>query len=303
VKPTLGLVSRSGIIPIAHSQDTAGPMARTVRDAAILLGILAGVDPRDAITASSRGHAQTDYTRVLDANGLKGARIGVSRKAFGFSRDVDRLMADALDVMRKAGATLVDPVDIPTSGQFDAAEQEVLLYEFKADLDAYLAARGVRGDAATLKDLIAFNERRRAEEMPYFGQELFEQAEAKGPLTSPAYRAALAKSKRLAGARGLDAVLARHHLDALVAPTGGPAWTIDLLNGDHFTGGYSSASAVAGYAHVTVPAGAVHGMPVGLSFFAGAWSEPTLLRLAYAYEQATRHRTAPRFLATASLMA
>ncbi|AHG89047.1 Amidase [Gemmatirosa kalamazoonensis] len=303
IKPTLGLVSRAGIVPIAHSQDTAGPMTRTVRDAAILLGVLAGADPRDPLTASSRGHAERDYTRHLDANGLKGARIGVSRKSMGFSRDVDRLVEDALDVMKRAGATIVDPANLPTDGQFDAAEGEVLRYEFKADLNAYLAARGVRldGAPATLQSLIDWNARHADREMPYFGQELFEQSQAKGPLTTPAYRSALAKSKRLAGTEGIDAALRAHRLDALVAPTGQPAWTIDLLNGDHFTGGYSSASAVAGYAHVTVPAGMVHGLPVGLSFFAGAWSEPTLLRLAYAFEQATKHRRAPRFLASANL--
>jgi amidase len=202
-------------------------------------------------------------------------------------------MEDAIAALRAGGATIVDPVAIATAGQFDASENDVLQFEFKADLNAYLAARGVRGEAATLKDLIAFNERNRDREMPYFGQELFLQAEEKGPLASAAYRAALAKHRTLAGPRGIDAALAAHHLDALIAPTGSPAWTIDLLNGDHFTGGYSSASAVAGYPHVTVPAGAVHGLPVGLSFFAGAWSEPTLLRLAYAFEQATQARRMP----------
>jgi amidase len=301
LKPTLGLLSRAGIIPIAHSQDTAGPMARTVRDAAILLGALAGVDPRDAITAQSAGHAHADYTRFLDPDGLRGARIGVSRKAFGFSRAVDRLMDGAITAMTRAGAIIVDPANIPTDGQFDAAEGEVLRYEFKADLNAYLAARGARGEAATLAALIDFNEKNASREMPYFGQELFHQSQAKGSLTTPAYLAALAKGKRLAGPQGIDAALAAHRLDALIAPTGQPAWTTDLLNGDHFTGGYSSASAVAGYPHITVPGGLVHGLPVGVSFFAGAWSEPTLLRLAYAFEQATHHRQAPRFLNTVEL--
>jgi amidase len=269
-----------------------------VRDAAILLGARAGVDPKAAITARGRAPAVADYTRFLDANGLRGARIGVSRKAFGFSRDVDRLMADAIDAMKKAGATIVDPANLATEGQFDAAEGEVLRYEFKADLNAYLAGRGVTGEAATLAALIDYNERHADREMPFFGQELFHQSQEKGPLTTPAYRAALAKSKRLAGTQGIDATLAGHRLDALIAPTGQPAWTIDHLNGDHFTGGYSSASAVAGYPHVTVPAGFVRGVPVGVSFFAGAWSEPTLLRLAYAFEQATRLRRPPRFLNT-----
>jgi amidase len=303
VKPTLGLVSRAGIIPIAHSQDTAGPMTRTVRDAAILLGVLAGADPRDPITSAARG--ERDYTRFLDPDGLKGARIGVSRKSMGFSRDVDRLMADAIDVLKRSGATIVDPANLPTDGQYDSAEGDVLRYEFKADLNAYLAARGVRlegsGTVATLEKLIDWNERHADREMPYFGQELFQQSQEKGPLSTPAYGTALAKSKRLAGTEGIGAALRAHRLDALVAPTGQPAWTIDLLNGDHFTGGYSSASAVAGWAHVTVPMGAVRGLPVGLSFFAGAWSEPTLLKLAYAFERATTHRRAPRFLASAQL--
>jgi amidase len=294
VKPTLGLVSRSGIIPIAHSQDTAGPMTRTVTDAAILLGAMAGVDSLDPLTASSRGRAHADYTRFLDPNGLRGARIGVARQYFGFSPHVDRIMKDALDALTKLGATLVDPVEVAHTNDYGATELEVLLYEFKTDLNAYLAQLPTTVKTRTLADLIKFNEDNREREMPYFGQELFLQAQAKGPLTTPAYRKALAKNHRLSRAEGIDATVKKHRLNAIVAPTGGPVWTTDLVNGDHYTGGYSSASAVAGYPHVTVPAGHAFGLPVGLSFFAGAWSEPALLKYAYAFEQGTKARTAPK---------
>ncbi len=301
VKPTLGLVSRAGIIPIAHSQDTAGPMTRTVRDAAILLGVLAGADPRDPATAAGSGHAPADYTRLLDAAGLRGARIGVARKLFGFHPGVDRLMEGALAAMKEEGAVLVDPADIPHLGEYDQSELEVLLYELKADLNAYLAGLGPKAPVRTLADVIAFNEAHRSEEMPYFGQELFLQAQEKGPLTTPAYRQALAKNRKLSRTQGLDAVMGQHKLDAIAAPTGGPAWVTDLVNGDHFGGGSSTAPAVAGYPNVTVPAGFVFGLPVGISFMGRAWSEPTLLRIAYAFEQATRHRQPPRFRAAAEL--
>jgi len=301
IKPTLGLVSRSGIIPIAHSQDTAGPMARTVADAAALLGALAAPDPLDSVTRESSGRAHADYTRFLDASGLRGARLGVARKHFGFNDRVDKLMSESIDVLKRLGAVVIDPADIPTHGKFDDSELEVLLYEFKADLNKYLAARGPEQRARTLKDLIAFNERNREREMPYFGQELFIRAEAKGPLTSRAYLTALRKNRLLTRSQGIDAVMRRHRLDALVAPTGGPPWPTDLVSGDHFTGGYSSASAVAGYPHVTVPAGYVFGLPVGLSFFGGAWSEPTLIKFAHAFEQATRARRPPKFTPAAVL--
>jgi amidase len=296
VKPTVGLVSRAGIIPIAHSQDTAGPMTRTVRDAAILLGALTGVDARDLVTRTSQGKAHSDYTQFLDADGLKGARLGVARKYFGFNDRVDKLMNDLIGEMKKLGAVIIDPADIPTSGKFDDSELEVLLYEFKADLNAYLAGLGTRTPVHSLKEVIDFNEKNREKEMPYFGQDLFVKAEAKGPLTDKKYLQALQKNHLLSRTQGIDFIIRKHRLDALIAPTGGPAWPTDWINGDHFSGGYSSASAVAGYPHITVPAGFVFGLPVGISFFGAAWTEPKLIKFAYAFEQATKARRPPKFM-------
>jgi amidase len=299
IKPTLGLLSRSGIIPIAHSQDTAGPMARTVADAALLLTVLAGIDPSDVATLQSRHHTRIDYTLSLNANGLRGARIGVPRnKFFGYSDAADKLVNGAIEVMKRQGAVIVDPADITTAGTFDDSEFEVLLYEFKADLNKYLAGLPPSVKVRTLKDIIDFNERNRDREMPYFGQEIMLMAQKKGSLSEKKYRDALAKNHLKSRAQGIDAVMKRHRLDALIAPTTGPAWPTDVLNGDHFTGGSSTPAAVAGYPSINVPVGFVHGLPVGMSIWGSAWSEPKLISIAYAYEQATRHRAPPKFLPT-----
>ncbi len=301
IKPTVGLVSRSGIVPISHTQDTAGPMARTVRDAAILLGVLAAVDPGDAATAEGKDRTAVDYTKFVDPNGLRGARIGVARNYFGFHDAVDAVMAEALAGLRRQGAILVDPTDLPNMDKLGEAESIVLNYELKADLNAYLARLGPAAPVHTLKDVIAFNERNRHTEMPYFGQDHFIKAEAKGPLTSKEYLDALAKCRRLARTEGIEAVMDKHHLDALLAPTEGPACLTDLVVGDRFLSNSPQAAAVAGCPSITVPAGFVFGLPVGISFFGRAWSEATLIRLAYAFEQATQFRKPPRFRATAAL--
>jgi amidase len=301
IKPTIGLVSRTGIIPIAHSQDTAGPMARTVADAAALLNGMVGMDTSDTAMASAP-EPREDYTAALKADALKGARIGVARvQYFGYSPQTDALVDAALELMKAQGATIVDPADIPTASRLDACEIEVLLYELKADLNAYLATRGTAAAASTLKDLIAFNERERAREMPYFGQELFIRAEGKGPLTTPEYRAAATLCRRLARDEGIDAVMTKHQLDALVVPAVGPAWATDLLNGDRISGGGTTPAAVAGYPSITVPAGWVGELPVGILFMGRAWSESRLIGLAFAYEQASRHRKPPKFLPTVPL--
>ena len=297
IKPTLGMISRAGIIPIAHSQDTAGPMARTVRDAAILLNALAGADPRDRATGESAGRIDADYTRFLDPNGLRGVRIGVARKYFGFSDSVDDLMNRVMEEMKRQGAVLVDPADLESHGKFDDTEFTVLLYELKADLNAYLAGR-TDASVHSLKEIIEFNERNKDKEMPYFAQDTFIKAEAKGPLDSKEYVDALEANHRLSRAEGIDGVMDKFHLDAIMAPTGSPAWITDLVNGDHSGGGSSNAAAVAGYPDITVPAGFIAGLPVGVSFFGRAWSEPVLLKIAYGFEQATKARKPPRFLPT-----
>jgi amidase len=305
IKPTLGLVSRSGIVPIAHSQDTAGPMARSVADAAVLLGVLAGSDPRDAATAGADARGRRDYSRSLIGDGLRGARIGVVRnRLFGYSVAADALADQAIADMKRAGAVIVDPAPIPTLGMFDESEFDVLQYEFKADLNKYLASLGSAAGVHSLMDVITFNDAHRSEELVYFGQEIMLMAQKKAPLTDAKYRMQLAANQSMAGARGIDVTLKTYRLDALVAPTGGPAWLIDLVNGDGGTAtapGPSTVTSVAGYPHITVPMGFVRGLPVGISFFGRAWSEPTLIKLAYSYEQATKHRRPPKFAPTATL--
>jgi amidase len=294
IKPTLGLISRAGIIPIAHSQDTAGAMARTVRDAALLLSALAGVDPGDNATQASQGKVSTGYTQFLDPNGLRGARIGVARKYFGFNDATDELLGQRIDEMKAAGAIVVDPADLESHGKFDDTEFTVLLYELKADLNAYLAGRP--GAPKSLQEIIEFNQLHKDKEMPYFGQDIFIKAEAKGPLTSKEYVDALEANRRLSQQGGIDGVMDKFHLDAIVAPTAGPAWINDWATGDHAIGGSSNAAAVAGYPSISVPAGFIFGLPVGISFFGRAWSEPILLKIAYGFEQTTKARKPPQFL-------
>lgn len=296
IKPTVGLISRAGIVPISHSQDTAGPMARSVADAALLLNVLTGADPRDSASLSGEKQRAADYTKFLDAQALKGARIGVVRKSAGFNPDVDRIFDASIAALKAAGATVIDPVELPNQGKYDDAENIVLQYEFKADINAYLAALSPEVKTRTLADLITFNNIEAKRELAWFDQKTFIESQARGSLDDKVYKEALANAKRLAGPEGIDAALRKDHLDALIAPTGGPAWVTDLVNGDHFSGGSSSPAAVSGYPAITVPAGFVHELPVGITFFASAWSEPRLISFAYAFEQATHARTPPHFL-------
>ncbi len=303
IKPTVGLTSRAGVVPISHTQDTVGPHARTVADAAAVLSALVGVDPRDPQTAASAGHFSTDYTQFLDSDGLRGARIGVMRGGgvTGYSRETDRLYEEAIAAMAAAGAVIVDPAELPTIDELvaDPSEFIVLVYEFKRDLNAYLTTRtGV--PIHTLADAIAFNNAHAQQELKWFGQELFELAES-DPFTEEEYLAALETGHRLAGTDGIDAILAEESLDALVAPTGSPAWPTDLVNGDHFLGASSGPAAVAGYPIINVPMGLAFGLPVGISFMAGAFSEPTLIKLASGFEAATRARRRPTYLPTLPL--
>jgi len=301
IKPTLGLWSRSGIIPIAHSQDTAGPMARTVADAAILLGALTGVDEQDSATRPSEKRAFNDYTQFVDKNGLKGARIGVARKTVGTDKRILKIFESCLDAMKKMGAVIVDPADVPNFNKFDKTEGEVLYYEFKADLKKYLA--GTKARVKTMAEVIKFNKENKDRVMPYFGQEHMEIAQKKGSLRDKRYRDALAKNHHLTRKEGIDIAMRTHRLDAIAVPSGGPAWTIDLVNGDASNWDMKSTSvaAVAGYPHITVPVGYIFGLPVGISFVSKAWQEPTLIKLAYAFEQATKVRKPPEFLPTANL--
>ena len=301
IKPTLGLVGRSGIIPIAHSQDTAGPMGRTVADAAILLGAMAGMDPRDPLTMESRGRSHTDYSRFLDPKGLQGARIGVARSLCGFSEKVDALLEGAIEQMRRLGAEIVDPCGLPSAAEMRDTEYLVLLYEFKADLNRYLEGLGPEAPVHSLQEIIEFNELHRDRVMPHFGQDILLQAQEKGPLSTEEYLQALETNQRLSRAEGIDATLQEHDLQAIVAPSGRPAWLTDWVNGDCHSGGSSSFAAVAGYPNITVPMGTINGLPVGLSFFSTAYQEPAIIRLAYAFEQATLVRCPPQFLPSVGL--
>jgi amidase len=286
VKPTVGLLSGSGIIPISHTQDTAGPMTRTVKDAALLL------------TAMAAGHPkQEDYSKYCTGpGGLRGLRIGFCRQMLVQNPDVLRIAEGAIQILRRAGAEIVDPVEIATLGKFDHDEFQVLLYELKAGLNKYLTARG--GSIESLADVIAANENMASREMPYFGQETFLKAQEKGGLDSPEYLDALARCRKMSREEGIDATLAKHNLDAIFTATDSPAWPTDWINGDHFTGGSSTAPAVAGYPHITVPGGFAHGLPVGVSFFAGAFAEGKLIRMAHAFEQISKVRQRPRYLPT-----
>ena len=301
LKPTVGLIGRTGIIPISHSQDTAGPMARSVRDATILLTALAGVDPHDEATVDARTHGQIDYVKFLDAAGLKGAKIGVARNFFGFHDGVESVMNVALGVMESEGAALIDTESLAKTDGAGSAEGTVLQYELKHDMAAYLARLGDASPMKTLKDLIEFNDRNRESEMPFFGQDFFIKAEQKGPLTEFGYIEARAKCLRLTRTEGIDAAFEEHEVDCFVAPTISLPCVTDPVNGDHWLGSSTSPAAISGYPSITVPAGYVFGLPVGMSFFGAAWSEPTLIRLAYAFEQASKFRQPPRFLPTADL--
>jgi amidase len=296
LKPTVGLVSRSGIVPISHSQDTAGALARSVRDAAALLGAMAGRDPADVASAAVGDRFERDYLRFLSIDGLRGARLGIARRFFADNAPLNRFLDGCVATLVRAGAVIVDPADLPMHGAAATPEQEVLLYEFKADLNAYLARLPAGFKVRSLADLIRFNEVNAAREMPFFDQELLRQAEAKGSLDEAAYRDAREACLTATRSGGIDAVLSEHGLDAMVSLTSGPAWQIDSVTGDSDTGGCSTPAAVAGYPHISVPAGLYRGLPIGLSFFGTAFSEPKLLRLASGFEHVAGGRAPPQFL-------
>ncbi|NJO68194.1 MAG: amidase [Bacteroidetes bacterium] len=296
IKPTLGLCSRSGIIPISASQDTAGPMARTVADAAALLGALTGTDSKDPVTLESAGKVFTDYTQFLNPDGLKGVRVGVARNFFGFHNKVDALMEEVIRKLEALGARIIDPANIEFVRECGEAEYQVLLYEFKDGLNKYLAGLDPSLGIKTLEDVIRFNTEHAEEELRYFGQEIMIEAQKKGPLTDAAYLRALSNVRKYSRHVGIDSTLKKRSLDVIIAPTGGPAWVTDLINGDHYSGGSSTPAACAGYPSITVPAGFIEGLPVGVSFIGTAWSEPKLISYAYAFEQASKYRKTPEFL-------
>jgi amidase len=298
-------LSRSGIIPIAHSQDTPGPMARTVEDAAILLGAMTGIDPRDPATKLSKKRNFSNYAKFLDRDGLEGARIGVARNMAGTNERIIKIFEHCIEVMKHLGAVIIDPADVPNFDKFSKTELDVLHYEFKADLNKYLQSLDGTAPVHSMEDVINFNEENSHKVMPYFGQEHMLTAQEKKSLREKKYRDALAKNLRLTRKEGIDAAMRKHKLDALIVPSGGPSWLIDLVNGDSINWDMESTSpaAVAGYPHITVPAGYIFGLPVGISFFAQAWEEPTLIKFAYAFEQATQFRRQPRYLPTANLNA
>jgi amidase len=303
IKPTLGLASRSGIIPLAHSQDTPGPMARTVADAAMLLGVLTGVDSADSATKLSKKRALSNYAKYLDLDGLQGARIGVARNMAGTNPRILKIFEHCIEVMKQLGAVIIDPADVPNFDKFGTTEAEVLHFEFKADLNKYLKALDAHVRVHSMDDVIKFNEENSDRVMPYFGQEHMLIAQEKASLSAKKYKDALAKNLQLTRKAGIDATMRKHKLDAIIVPSGGPAWVIDLANGDGINWDMESTSpaAVAGYPHITVPAGYVFGLPVGISFFAKAWQEANLIKYAYAFEQATQYRRQPRYLPTANL--
>lgn len=296
IKPTVGLISRSGIIPISWSQDTPGPMCRSVSDAAILLGALTGVDQNDAKTIDSEGKSKIDYSKYLVADGLKGKRIGLIKNSASFSDNVDTLMRRAIAEMVARGATVIEVVP-PESAGYEKASMEVMLFEFKDGLNRYFAGLGGNAPVKNMTELIEFN-RKDSVELRYFDQKILIEADKKGDLHSPAYLKALEAMHRATGKEGIDKIMDENKLDALIAPTGSPAWKTDLLNGDHYIGGSSSLAAISGYPAITVPMGFIGELPVGITFFGRAWSEPVLIEIAYGYEQTSKQRRPPRFLAT-----
>ncbi len=298
LKPTVGLISRSGVVPISHSQDTAGPLTRTVRDAAMMLGVMAGLDSADPASVAVGDRFQQDYVRFLDPEGLRGARLGIARRFFADDSPVNAFLDNCVVQLKRAGAVVIDPADLPMHGAWSVPEQQVLLYEFKAALDAYLKRLPGGFRVHTLADVIRFNEANTPRELMVFDQELFRQSQAKGTLEEAAYRDAREACLTATRSGGIDAVMSEHKLDAIVTLTSGPAWLIDTVNGDYDTGGCSSPAAAAGYPHITVPAGLYRGLPVGLSFFGTAFSEPTLLRLASGFEHVAGGREVPRFSPT-----